>query len=85
MQSVSVISGNRNCRITCIFWSKTLKSLCAGLWKHKLFEDLVYLSEKFGPEMGESVTFLKQLDQEDVENRLRHFGKILKKYLSKSH
>lgn len=47
-----------------------------GLWQDKLLEAFTYLNEKFSPEMGEAVTLLKQLGQEDVENRLRHFGII---------
>lgn len=41
-----------------------------------MFEDLTYLNEKFSPEVCETVNFLKELGQEDVENRLRHFGII---------
>lgn len=49
-----------------------------------MLADLTSLNGKFSPEMNETVAFLKQLGQEDVENRLRHFG-IIRKYLSKSH
>lgn len=41
-----------------------------------MFEDLAYLNEKLSPDMWEAVTFLKQLGQEDAEDRLRHFGII---------
>lgn len=41
-----------------------------------MLADLTSSNEKFSPEMNETVTFLKQLGQEDVENRLRHFGII---------
>lgn len=76
VQSVSVFISNRNYNITCMFWGKTLKSLCRGHWKHKVFEDLANLSEKLSPDMWEVVTLLKQLGQEDVGDRFRHFGII---------
>lgn len=41
-----------------------------------MFEDLAYLSEKLSLYMWEAVTFLKQLGQGDVEDRLRHSGII---------